>query len=120
MSENKVREDVLPESVAPNVALAIAPNGYIRAVFGYDLITTAFYCDGGAARVLAQHLIEAADEFDRVWEQIRNAATAPVPATEGQFEMEFTDSDEIPLEFVQHDVDVEDAIALSENPRDFD
>lgn len=115
MSDN-VREDVLPESIAPNVALAIAPNGYIRAVFGYDLITSSFYCDGPAARVLAQHLIEAADEFDRIWQQIRESTAVP----EGQFALDFTDEDEIPPEFVAHDAAVEDAIALSEDPNAFD
>lgn len=114
MSQN-VREDVLPESVAPNVALAIAPNGYIRAVFGYDLITTSFYCDGNAARVLAQHLVEAADEFDRIWEQIRSAEIVP----DAQYEI-FGDEDELPVEMIEHDEAVEDAIAVSENPSAFD
>lgn len=65
--------EVMPDAIAPNVQMSLAPNGYIRVVLGYDLLSSAFYLDGNAARVLSGHFTSAADAFDDAWKKIQDA-----------------------------------------------
>ena len=122
-----------PEIISPNVSVAIAPNGYIRVVFGYDLISSAFYMDGTAARLVGEHFMNAAEEFDRVWAEFRAGEAdegddkvipmAPFMAQKDTSEVldaDLEESDEGADMAMEHERAVEDAIELEARPNDFD
>ena len=68
------RVKYLENGVGPNVRVAIAPNGYIWFSIGVDLISTQGYCDVLVARAIADMFNNAADERDRIEQEIQAQA----------------------------------------------
>jgi hypothetical protein len=99
VADSKTTE--LPDAIAPNVQMSLAPNGYIRVVLGYDLLSSAFYIDGQSARVLAGHFEQAANAFDEAWAKI---------ASMGKQDNDVLDLTAKLQEL--NDMDIEDIIAL--------
>lgn len=68
------RVKYLENGIGPNVRVAIAPNGYIWFSIGVDLISTQGYCDTLVARAIAEMFVNAADERDRLEQEIQAQA----------------------------------------------
>lgn len=64
------RVEYLENGIGPNFRVAIAPNGYIWFSVGVDLISTQGYCDSLVARAMARMLTNAAEELDRINNEI--------------------------------------------------
>lgn len=108
-----VEEVSLPQAVAPNVSMQVAPNGLLRVAVGVDLIWSSFYCDATAARVIGQHFMDGADALDRAWAAYRDLTLGE--ATDG------ADADAGVIDAAERfAVEVDDALAVLESPEAFD
>ena len=80
MSDNGIKEggDAVvvdtPAVMAPNVAMSLHQNGYIKVTFSVGMMANTFFCDGGAARILSGNFAEAADAYDEAWKRLAELA----------------------------------------------
>lgn len=107
------RVEYLEDGVGPNFRVAIAPNGYIWFSVGVDLISSQGYCDAQVARAMARMLVNAADEHDKIIQEIEaqdmlKDATNVIDLTEA---VEAKDAEVVEADVVaEHDDAVEDAV----------
>lgn len=121
--DEKSHVEHLPDNIGPNFRVAIAPNGYIWLSLGFDVVSTQSYCDSSVARAMARMLNEAADEHDRIVQELENRTALegaanviefPVAEDEdgevSEINIESADGESAVEEAAEHQEAVEDAV----------